>query len=79
MHTMPGTQSTSNRRNERSVGAPLAAVVSVIDVAGVVDHWSLSVDWTRYDNVGDEDEDDDVSTEAGFDVDALSLSAAFRF
>jgi hypothetical protein len=40
-------------------------------------HWSLSLDWTRYDNVGDEDEDDDV--EAGFDVDALSLSATFRF
>lgn len=43
------------------------------------EHWTVSVDWTRYDNVGDEDEDDDVSTEAGFDVDALSLSAAFRF
>lgn len=43
------------------------------------EHWSLSVDWTRYDNVGDEDEDDDVTTEAGFDIDALSVSAAFRF
>lgn len=42
-------------------------------------HWSLSVDWTRYDNVGDEDEDDDVTTEAGFNVDALSFSATFRF
>lgn len=43
------------------------------------EHWSLSFDWTRYDNVGDEDEDDDVTTEAGFDVDALSISAMFRF
>jgi OOP family OmpA-OmpF porin len=43
------------------------------------EHWSLSLDWTRYDNVGDEDEDDDVSTEAGFDIDALSISAMFRF
>jgi hypothetical protein len=42
-------------------------------------HWSLSIDWTRYDNVGDEDEDDDVTTEAGFNVDALSFSATFRF
>jgi hypothetical protein len=42
-------------------------------------HWSLSLDWTRYDNVGDENEDDDVSTQAGFDVDALSFSAMFRF
>lgn len=42
-------------------------------------HWSLSLDWTRYDNVGDEDEDDDVTTEAGFDVDAISFSAMFRF
>jgi len=40
-------------------------------------HWSVSLDWTRYDNVGDEDEDDDV--EAGFDIDALSLSGTFRF
>lgn len=43
------------------------------------EHWSLSVDWTRFDNVGDEDEDDDVTTEAGFDIDALSVSATFRF
>jgi OOP family OmpA-OmpF porin len=43
------------------------------------EHWSLSLDWTRYDNVGDEDEDDDASTEAGVDIDALSLSAMFRF
>jgi OmpA-OmpF porin, OOP family len=43
------------------------------------EHWSLSLDWTRYDNVGDEDEDDDLSTEAGFDIDMLSLSAMFRF
>lgn len=43
------------------------------------EHWTLSVDWTRYDNVGDEDEDDDADTEAGFDIDALSLSGMFRF
>lgn len=43
------------------------------------EHWSLSLDWTRYDNVGDENEDDDARTEAGFDIDALSLSAMFRF
>jgi hypothetical protein len=43
------------------------------------EHWSLSLDWTRYDNVGDEDEDDDATTEAGFDIDALSVSAMFRF
>jgi opacity protein-like surface antigen len=43
------------------------------------EHWSLSLDWTRYDNVGDEDEDDDASTEAGFDIDTLSFSAMFRF
>jgi hypothetical protein len=43
------------------------------------EHWTLSLDYTRYDNVGDEDEDDDVTTEAGFDVDALSFSAMFRF
>jgi OmpA-OmpF porin, OOP family len=42
-------------------------------------HWSLSLDWTRYDNVGDENDDDDVSTQAGFDIDALSFSAMFRF
>jgi hypothetical protein len=42
-------------------------------------HWSLSLDWTRHDNVGDEDEDDDATTEAGFDVDSLSFSAMFRF
>jgi hypothetical protein len=42
-------------------------------------HFSMSLDWTRYDNVGDEDEDDDFETEAGFDIDALSLSAMFRF
>jgi OOP family OmpA-OmpF porin len=42
-------------------------------------HWSLSLDWTRYANVGDENDDDDVRTEAGFDVDALSFSAMFRF
>jgi OOP family OmpA-OmpF porin len=45
----------------------------------ISEHWSLSLDWTRYDNVGDEDEDEDVSTEAGFDIDAISLSATFRF
>lgn len=43
------------------------------------EHWSLSLDWTRYDNVGDENEDDDVSTEAGFDIDSLGFSAMFRF
>lgn len=43
------------------------------------EHWSMSLDWTRYDNVGDEDEDDDADTEAGFDIDALTLSAMFRF
>lgn len=43
------------------------------------EHWSLSLDWTRYANVGDENDDDDVSTEAGFDIDALSFSAMFRF
>lgn len=43
------------------------------------EHWSLSLDWTRYDNVGDEDEDDDARTEAGFNIDALSVSAMFRF
>lgn len=43
------------------------------------EHWSLSVDWTRYDNVGDENDDDDARTQAGFDIDALSLSAMFRF
>lgn len=42
-------------------------------------HWSLSLDWTRYDNVGDEDEDDDARTQAGFNIDALSVSAMFRF
>ena len=41
--------------------------------------WSVSLDWTRYDNVGDEDEDDDADTEAGFDVDMWSLSGIFRF
>lgn len=43
------------------------------------EHWSVSLDWTRYDNVGDEDEDDDARTEAGFNIDALSVSAMFRF
>jgi hypothetical protein len=42
-------------------------------------HWSLSLDWTRYDNVGDETDDDDARTQAGFDIDALSVSAMFRF
>jgi len=45
----------------------------------VGEHWSLSLDWTRYDNVGDEDEDDDPDTQAGFNIDALSVSAMFRF
>lgn len=43
------------------------------------EHWSLSLDWTRYANVGDENEDDDLGTEAGFDIDALNFSAMFRF
>jgi OmpA-OmpF porin, OOP family len=43
------------------------------------EHWSLSLDYTRYDNVGDENEDDDVTTEAGFDIDTLSFGAMFRF
>jgi OmpA-OmpF porin, OOP family len=42
-------------------------------------HFTVSLDWTRYDNVGDEDEDDDADTEAGIDIDLLSLSAMFRF
>lgn len=43
------------------------------------EHWSLNLDWTRYDNVGDGDEDDDEDTDEGFDVDALTFSAMFRF
>jgi OOP family OmpA-OmpF porin len=43
------------------------------------EHWSLSLDWTRYANVGDENEDDDATTQGGFDIDALSFSAMFRF
>ena len=42
-------------------------------------HFTVSLDWTRYDNVGDEDEDDDPDTEAGIDIDLLSVSASFRF
>jgi OOP family OmpA-OmpF porin len=40
------------------------------------EHWSLSLDWTRYDNLGDED---DPITEASFEIDALSFSAMYRF
>jgi hypothetical protein len=48
------------------------------------EHVSLSFDWTRYDNVGDEDSydyDDEEyeDDEGGFDVDRLSVSATFRF
>lgn len=43
------------------------------------EHWSLSLDWARYVNVGDEDEDDDYETDEGFDIDALSISASYRF
>jgi OOP family OmpA-OmpF porin len=71
------------------VGSGSAADTETLDSIGAFfgvgagfnfgEHWSLSVDWTRFDNVGDEDEDDDVTTEAGFDIDALSVSATFRF
>jgi hypothetical protein len=49
------------------------------------EHVSLSLDWTRYDSVGDEDsygdyDDEDYDDEeGGFDVDRLSFSATFRF
>jgi OmpA-OmpF porin, OOP family len=43
------------------------------------DHWSVSLDWTQYANVGDEDEDDDSDTEGGIDIDTFSLGAMFRF
>ena len=68
-----------------AVGAGSDSLESVSALFGVGvgfhldEHWSLSLDWTRYDNVGDEDEDDDVRTEAGFNIDALSVSAMFRF
>lgn len=49
--------------------------------AGVhfADHWVISADWVRYLNVGDENDDDDFETEDGFDIDALTLSVAFKF
>lgn len=45
------------------------------------EHFSLSLDWTRHANVGDEDgdEDDDWETQGGIDIDALTLSALVRF
>lgn len=43
------------------------------------EHWSLSLDWARYVNVGDEDKDDDYETDEGFDIDALSVSASYQF
>lgn len=42
-------------------------------------HWSLSLDWVRYANVGDDNEDDDYDTDEGFDIDALSFGVAYRF
>lgn len=57
----------------------VSAFFSVGAGVNLGDHWSLSLDWTRYNNIGDENDDDDLSTEAGFDVDALSVSALFRF
>jgi OOP family OmpA-OmpF porin len=42
-------------------------------------HWSISADWVRYLNVGDENEDDDYDTEGGFDIDALTVSVAYKF
>jgi hypothetical protein len=41
-------------------------------------HWSLSLDWTRYVDVGDESEDPRVADDI-LDIDALSLSAMYRF
>jgi opacity protein-like surface antigen len=43
------------------------------------DHWSLSLDWTKYANVADENDDEDFETEDGFDIDALSISAVYKF
>ncbi len=43
------------------------------------EHWSLSLDWARYVNVGDENEDDDYDTDEGFDINAVSFSASYRF
>lgn len=68
-----------------SIGTGTESLDSVSALFGVGaglhlgERWSLSLDWTRYDNVGDEDEDDDVRTEAGFNIDTLSVSAMFRF
>jgi hypothetical protein len=45
----------------------------------VAQHWSLSVDWTRYVDVGDESDEDPTAVEGIFDVDALSFSAMYRF
>lgn len=39
-------------------------------------HWSLSVDWARYVNVGDDNSDD---YKDGFDIDALTAAASYRF
>lgn len=69
------TDGSSNTQTLDSIGAFYAVGAGL----NFGEHWSVSLDWTRYDNVGDEDEDDDASTEAGFDIDNVSLSAAFRF
>lgn len=72
-----------------AIGSSSASDSDSIDSAGALfgvgvglhagQHWSFSLDWTRYSNVGDENEDDDFETAEGFDVGATSLSAAYRF
>jgi OmpA-OmpF porin, OOP family len=42
-------------------------------------HVELSVDWIRYDNVGDNNDDNDIDTKEGFDIDTASISFKFRF
>jgi len=43
------------------------------------ERWTLSLDWSRYLNVGDEDEDEDFRTSDGSDVDTASIGASYRF
>jgi len=43
------------------------------------ERWTLSLDWSRYFNVGDEDDDENFRTRDGSDVDTTSIGASYRF
>lgn len=77
---------TSTGRDSRSLDSQniFASIGTAIHIG---EHFSLSLDWARYADLGDEedfidldyDEEEDDEGGGGMDVDALTLSAVFRF